>query len=82
MDTVSPEKFTTKRQTNVSEIHSTQLIVLLFVLVKAISLQGVNIPLATVSSIWNDVINPAEWFIISIMRMLEYSQGHEYVCAK
>ena len=36
------------------------VIVLVFVLVKAISLQGVNIPLTTASSIWNDVINPAE----------------------
>ena len=34
------------------------------------------IPLITASSIWNDVINLAEWFIISIMRMHEYSPDH------
>ena len=82
MGTVSPEEFTNKQQTNVSAIHSTQLIVLVFVLVKEISLQCVNIPLTTESSIWNDVINPAEWFIISIMKTHVYSQGHIYVCAK
>ena len=82
MGTVSTEEFITKHQTYVSAIHSTQLIVLVFVLVKAISLQGVNIPLTTASSIWNDVINPAEWFIISIMKIHVYSQGYIYVCAK
>ena len=82
MGIVSPEEFTTKHQTNVSAIHSSQLIVLVFVLVKAISLQGANIPLITASSIWNDVINPAEWFIISIIKIHVYSQGHIYVCAK
>ena len=76
--TVSLDEFTTKHQTNVSAIHSTQLIVL----VKAISLQGVNILLTTASRIWNDVINPAEWFIIFIVKMHVYSQGHINVCAK
>ena len=82
MATVSPEEFTTKHQTNVSLIHSTQLIVLVFVLVKAISLLGVNILLTAASIIWNDVINPAEWLILSIMKMHAYSQGHIYVCEK
>ena len=41
------------------------------------------ISLITTSSIWNDVINHhAEWFIISIMIMHEYSPGHIHVCEK
>ena len=55
--------FTLKHQTDVSEIHSTPL----NVLVNATTSGGLNIPLSTASSIWYDVINPAEWFIISIM---------------
>ena len=82
MDTVSAKKITTKHQTNVSEIHSTPLIVLVFVLVNATSLGGVNILLTTASGRWYDVINPSEWFTISILRMLEYSQCHIYLCTK
>ena len=65
-------------QTDVSAIHITPVIVLL----NATFSVGVNIPLNTASSIWYDVINLAEWFTISIMRMTEYSQCHVYVSAK
>ena len=69
--TVSSHEFTTKHQTDISAIHSTQLIV-----------GGVNITLTTTSSIWYDVINHAELLTISIMIMTEYSKCHVYVCAK
>ena len=78
MDTVSPQEFTTKHQTSVSEIHSTTLIVLMFVLLNATSAGDVNFPLTTASNIWYDVINLAEWFTFYIMRMTEYSQCHIY----
>ena len=79
MDTVLPEAFTTKHQTNASEIQITPLIVL--VLVNATSSEGVIIARTTASSIWYYIINPAESFTISIMRMTEDSQCHVYVCA-
>ena len=64
MGTVSPEEFTTKHQANVSAIHSTQIIVLVFVLVfvlvKAISLQGVHIPLIT-ARLYTARSNPMEY---------------------
>ena len=71
MDTVSPEEVTTKHQSNVSEIHSTPLIVM----VNATSF-------GRCKHDWYDAINTAEWFTTSMMRMPEYSQGHVYVCAK
>ena len=49
-------------QIDVSEIHSTPLIVLVFVLVSTTSAGGVNIPLTTAPSIWYDVIN--RWTVI------------------
>ena len=65
-----------------SEIHSTLQIVLVFVLVNVTSSGGVNISLNTASRIWYDVINHAEWFTISILRITKYNQCQVYVCAK
>ena len=50
MGTVASQEFATKHQSNVSEIHSTQLIVLVVVLVNATSSGGVNITVCL--SVW------------------------------
>ena len=55
----------------VSEIHS----ILLIMLVNVTPFGGYQV-------LWYDAINPAERFIISMMGMPEYSQGHVYVCEK
>ena len=69
VSTVLPEEFPTNHQSNVSEIHSTLLIVLVYETLSG----GATIPLITASNIWYYIINPAEWFTISIMRMTEDS---------
>ena len=53
-----PEEFPTNHQSNVSEIHSTLLIVLVYETLSG----GATISLITTSNIWYYIINPAEWF--------------------